>query len=47
MEKKKYPTGFYLITVIAPFLLFALLEVGLRLGGYGEPAPAFVPVPGK
>ncbi len=47
MEKKKYPIGFYLITVIAPFLLFALLEVGLRLGGYGEPAPAFVPLPGS
>jgi len=47
MEKKKYPTGFYLITVIAPFLLFALLEVGLRIGGYGEPAPAFIHVPGS
>lgn len=47
MEKKKYPVVFYLITVIAPFLLFALIEVGLRLGGYGDPAPAFIPVPGS
>lgn len=47
MEKKKYPVIFYLITVIAPFLLFALIEVGLRLGGYGDPAPAFIPVPGS
>lgn len=47
MEKKKYPVVFYLITVIAPFLLFALIELGLRLGGYGNPAPAFIPVPGS
>ncbi|KAB2909025.1 MAG: GDSL-type esterase/lipase family protein [Ignavibacteriales bacterium] len=46
MEKKKrYPLYFYFITVLIPFLLLALVEVGLRLGGFGAIPPIFVPVP--
>ncbi len=47
MEKKKYPVGFYLVTVLAPFILFTLIEVSLRVVGYGAPDPAFIPVPGS
>ncbi len=47
MEKKKYPVGFYLVTVLAPFILFAFIEVALRVAGYGAPDPTFIPVPGS
>jgi len=47
MEKKKYPVGFYLVTVLAPFILFALIEVALRVVGYGASDPAFISVPGS
>lgn len=47
MEKKKYPVGFYLVTVLTPFILFAFIEVALRVAGYGAPDPTFIPVPGS
>ncbi len=35
---------FWAVTLLLPVLFFALLEGGLRLGGYGDPLPLFVPV---
>ncbi|OZC02909.1 tetratricopeptide repeat protein [Rubricoccus marinus] len=37
---------FWAITLLIPFLFFALLEGGLRLGGYGGSYPLFEPVEG-
>ncbi len=45
-NKKKYPISFYLLTVLAPFVLIALLEVVLRLSGYAKDEPVFITVPG-
>ncbi len=46
-NKKKYPLSFYLVTVLAPFVLFALLEVILRIAGYAKEQPVFITVPGS
>lgn len=35
-KEKKYPLWFYLILFLIPVILLALLEIGLRLFGYGE-----------
>jgi lysophospholipase L1-like esterase len=45
-NRKKYPLSFYLITFLMPFLLFGLLEVGLRIAVYGTDEPTFISVPG-
>ncbi|NNE45566.1 MAG: tetratricopeptide repeat protein [Rhodothermales bacterium] len=37
---------FVVMMLLLPILFFALLEVGLRLAGYGEHYPLFEPVPG-
>lgn len=43
-EGKKYPFVFYIILVSIPILFFVLLEVGLRLGGYGRKVDVWIPV---
>lgn len=46
MAKKKAPFLFYVIMVLIPVLFFALLEIGLRLGGYGRDYQLFTEVKG-
>jgi lysophospholipase L1-like esterase len=36
---------FAVLTILMPFLLLLLLEGGLRLAGYGQSHPLFIPVP--
>jgi lysophospholipase L1-like esterase len=37
--------SFYVIAIAIPFVFIALLELGLRLVGYGQSYPLFVPAP--
>ncbi len=40
-------TGLYVLMLLSPLLLLAVLEGGLRLFGYGDDYPLFVPVDGR
>jgi len=37
---------FSVLSLVIPFFMLVLLEVGLRIGGYGEYPPLFKPIPG-
>jgi tetratricopeptide (TPR) repeat protein len=46
-NKKKYPVSFYIVSLLFPFLILGLLELGLRAFGYAGDDPVFIPVPGS
>lgn len=46
-NKKKYPISFYIVSILLPFLIFGLVELGLRAFGYAEDNPVFITVPGS
>jgi hypothetical protein len=46
-NKKKYPVSFYIVSLLFPFLILGLLELGLRAFGYAEDDPVFITVPGS
>ena len=41
---KNYPLYFYIVLYSLPFLFFALLEIGLRIFGYGHDIQQWIPV---
>jgi hypothetical protein len=36
MKSKKYPKWFYLVMAVIPVIVILLLELGLRIGNYGQ-----------
>lgn len=46
-NKKKYPISFYIVSLLFPFLILGLIELGLRAFGYAEDNPVFITVPGS
>ncbi|MBK7868607.1 MAG: SGNH/GDSL hydrolase family protein [Ignavibacteriales bacterium] len=46
-NKKKYPISFYIVSILLPFLILGLVELGLRAFGYAEDNPVFITVPGS
>ena len=42
MKEKKYPFYYYLITLALPVVFFVLLELALRLFGYGQTIPQWI-----
>ncbi len=46
-NKKKYPISFYIISILLPFLILGLVELGLRAFGYAADNPVFITVPGS